>query len=74
MELNVLDNEMWFVQEVNFRQAATTSFSAYKVDVEALAGQFLGHNSHPASKKPDSSQSRSDSTGESSSTQHRLLE
>ena len=51
MASNALDNEAWFVQEVNFREAATRYFGAYNLDTEALAGQFLGQSSHPRVKE-----------------------
>jgi len=51
MESNALDNEAWFVQEVDLREAATRYFSAYKLDIEALGGQFLGQSSHPRVKE-----------------------
>ena len=51
LAMNVLDNEKWFAQEIDIRQAATRSFGAYKLDVDAIAGQFLGRSSHPRIKE-----------------------
>jgi hypothetical protein len=47
MEMNVLDNEPWFVQEVDYRLAATHAFTTYNHDFEAIGGQYLGRSSHP---------------------------
>ncbi|MBG6055749.1 5-methylcytosine-specific restriction endonuclease McrA [Salinibacterium sp. CAN_S4] len=51
MASNVLDNEEWFVQEVELRVAATICFSIYDRDFESLGDRFLGNSGHPSVKE-----------------------
>jgi hypothetical protein len=47
MTVNVLEGELWYLQEIEARMAPTRHFRTYNHDVEAIEFGSLGRSSHP---------------------------
>ena len=47
MSVNVLESELWYLQEIEARLAPTRHFRTYNLDFEAIEFGSLGRSSHP---------------------------
>lgn len=47
MSVNVLESELWYLQEIEVRLAPTRHFRTYNLDFEAIEFGSLGRSSHP---------------------------